>query len=490
LSKNQKKPLRVIVLMASIFVVALWAFQNCGSPGSGGSNAGDLSNTGPSSNITPPTTLGKVVRVQATTDKPAAGIPFHLHAWLEDGQGNHVTDYSGPANLIVSGAATCAKTFQFQNGTLDSDVVIPGAAPVNSISMKVTLPNLNLVSIPSDAFNIVSPATPAFSPVAIAGLLPAARFDSTSDFDPKKNRLIVFGGRSGARQAGISPLYSAIFDETWALNLNLNPPEWVQLSTTSHPSARYGSAVAIDTKNNRMILFGGLSLTSNFGHELWALDLGTDQWSQLISTGTPSPYEADMGMAFDSTFSRMVFVTSTSVYALRVSNSLDGSWVQLHPQYENSMPSPTGHWTQQWLGKGAYYDAKQKNVFFGSRVVLHLPDAGDGSFTNVGLLMSDNGPNIIDNQCLGFDSLTYDPVGGLYLAFRGSAGYLSIACGMGANNDLSVDGIGPTSNQSVLYDTIVGRFLVLTGDQWPYSAQNSLNNRVMTLSLPRMGCFE
>lgn len=76
---------------------------------------------------------------------------------------------------------------------------------------------------------------------------------------------------------------------------------WTVTATTG-PSARSGHAMAFDTVNNRVVLFGGGPTSGGLSAETWAYSAGT--WT-LIATSGPSP-RRDHAMVFDSVRGRMV----------------------------------------------------------------------------------------------------------------------------------------------------------------------------------------
>ena len=56
--------------------------------------------------------------------------------------------------------------------------------------------------------------------------------------------------------------------------------EWVQLSTGGGPSARTHAAAIYDSRDSRMILFGGRGSSGDRG-DVWAFDLTTHSWSDI-----------------------------------------------------------------------------------------------------------------------------------------------------------------------------------------------------------------
>lgn len=95
--------------------------------------------------------------------------------------------------------------------------------------------------------------TPAWTQLLPNGTLPAARDNQSGAYDSASNRLIIFGGCLG----GCTPAAN----DVWVLS-NANgiggTPAWTQLSPAgTAPQPRINSAVALDAKTDRLIVFGG-----------------------------------------------------------------------------------------------------------------------------------------------------------------------------------------------------------------------------------------
>jgi hypothetical protein len=107
------------------------------------------------------------------------------------------------------------------------------------------------------------------------------REDHTAVYDPKRQRMVVFGGRDEEGRPT---------DDTWALTLDRSSPEhgaWRRLLTgESVPSARSEHAAAYDPARHRLLIFGGrLTHKRRYTHDVWALDLDGDRWTQLVAHG-------------------------------------------------------------------------------------------------------------------------------------------------------------------------------------------------------------
>jgi N-acetylneuraminic acid mutarotase len=105
---------------------------------------------------------------------------------------------------------------------------------------------------------------------------PAARWDHTLSADPVTGSLYLFGGRDAAGASlGDAWIYS-VGNDSWTL---LEGPA---------PSPRFGHAVAIDTANRTLYLFGGQADGETFFNDTWRFDLDARSWSE-IPTGDDRP---------------------------------------------------------------------------------------------------------------------------------------------------------------------------------------------------------
>jgi len=105
----------------------------------------------------------------------------------------------------------------------------------------------------NDAWELsLASETPSWRQLNPAGPLPVPRRTLTSVFDPRRDRMVIFGGWDG------TPYASAFLNDTWALSLSTEDGEWTQLSPDGPvPAVRNAMAAAYDRRGDRMVLFGG-----------------------------------------------------------------------------------------------------------------------------------------------------------------------------------------------------------------------------------------
>ncbi len=130
-----------------------------------------------------------------------------------------------------------------------------------------------------------------------SGIPPLERIYHSAIYDSENNRMIIFGGK--AKDGNYK-------NDVYALNLGSIPPAWEELVTTrTSPQVRIKHTAIYDSKNKRMIIFGGSSVLGHASNDIYSLDLITLEWEQLSATGTPPPertghtsvYDPDTGLS-------------------------------------------------------------------------------------------------------------------------------------------------------------------------------------------------
>ncbi len=289
---------------------------------------------------------------------------------------------------------------------------------------------------------------------------PPKRSDIHGAIDPGTGVFVVFGGDDGPIIDQI-PMANYL-DDTWMFE----PGEgWTEVQA-SGPSARGRHAVAYDSANNRMLIFGGRYRASGGSgnytlyNDLWAFDFSARTWEQL-SDGTGGPAaryfsNAAYDAASDSFY---VYGGDTNPSALTVSLATDvwkfsgGAWSEV--SVSGDAPSPSRLYM-------AYTHDTSRNalVAFGGQVGDFVSAANRDLYsldlaTGVWSLLSDgaNGP---DGR---FSSLmTYDADGDRYLMMGGHAD-------PGVANDLwAFDRNAGTWSQLYTGDTFTGAALGCLGN--------------------------
>ena len=122
-----------------------------------------------------------------------------------------------------------------------------------------------------------------------SGMRPGPRSEMMSAFDAKRGRLVFFGGDDGIPKM-CNPAPHPI-GELWTYDVACK--QFTQTAFTTGPSPRARGAAAYDAAGDRVLVFGGRFRAGNAGvytlyDEVWSLDLATLGWTLLATTG-PGP---------------------------------------------------------------------------------------------------------------------------------------------------------------------------------------------------------
>lgn len=127
-------------------------------------------------------------------------------------------------------------------------------------------------------------------------------------YDPKGDRLVVFGG------IATKPVQEAL-DDTWSVSIAGDTATWTAMKTAKAPSPRYGSFTAFDAESRRFVVWSGAQQPEsqenpvNAAQDAWALDLGaaTPAWAKLTPAGE-APKGRRNGCGMHDPVGRRLFV--------------------------------------------------------------------------------------------------------------------------------------------------------------------------------------
>jgi hypothetical protein len=113
--------------------------------------------------------------------------------------------------------------------------------------------------------------------VEATNALPPPRRDAALGYDAARNRVILFGGRSGGSN----------LNDTWAFDLKTRTWEPLATGGVSRPPARFSMVAGMDAARNRFLIATGQD--DGFFNDVWSFDLLTDSWTQVTIQGGPPP---------------------------------------------------------------------------------------------------------------------------------------------------------------------------------------------------------
>lgn len=115
------------------------------------------------------------------------------------------------------------------------------------------------------------PVTGAWTEVTPA-LTPVERCLHASSYDSRDHRMILYGGQM-----------SGPLGDLWAFDLDTNL--WTELTPAVSPPGRYFPSQVYDANNHRALVFGGHRGAAGKTNEVWAFDFDDAAWQLLAPSG-------------------------------------------------------------------------------------------------------------------------------------------------------------------------------------------------------------
>jgi hypothetical protein len=297
--------------------------------------------------------------------------------------------------------------------------------------------------------------------------VPPARSEYCAAYDPKTQRLIVFGGETLTEGAAM-----AVSGETWAYDPATN--EWANLHPSGPvPSARGNCVMAYDPQSGKMLMYGGVpslsaapagDLTHTWAYDtltntwsdlqtdppavatttecpmiydpssrmvfmfsfeddkqgegfittVWALDSTANAWTRVDTSGGPPPARAREAITYDPHRSEFLFFGGNTVFPSEGLNDLwsfdpkTGKWTELHPKGE--LPPAT-------VGPVAWYDSNAQSMMLFMAGGLDTSetwsyDSDSNVWTRLSLSVAPPAPRIAE-------SVFFDPVSDSAILYGG-----------------------------------------------------------------------
>ncbi len=247
------------------------------------------------------------------------------HDMVYDSANNKVVlfgGYTGISNDETWVYDVASDTWTQMNPTTKPSARVRHTIVYNSVNNKVVLfggfdsggydDETWVYDVASDTWTQMNPATK-----------PSARDQFAMVYDSVNNKVVLFGGYTST-----SPYVN---DETWVYDLASDT--WTQMNPTTKPSARFLHAMAYDSANNKVVLFGGDD-SSGRDDETWVYDVASDTWTQMNPATKPSARD-EHAMAYDSANNKVVLFGGDDLSGRDdetwVYDVASDTWTQMNP---------------------------------------------------------------------------------------------------------------------------------------------------------------
>ncbi|MFX1515176.1 MAG: Kelch repeat-containing protein [Promethearchaeota archaeon] len=123
-------------------------------------------------------------------------------------------------------------------------------------------------------------------------LKPSARWTHAMAYDSFNKKVILFGGYNE----------SGYLDDTWAYDMATN--SWEEMKSESHPSPRHTHTMVYDSDSQKVVLFGGNSWGVQ-ERDMWTYDYQSNHWEQIVPELFP-PSKSIQAMSIDSDYRKII----------------------------------------------------------------------------------------------------------------------------------------------------------------------------------------
>ena len=147
-------------------------------------------------------------------------------------------------------------------------------------------------SLCHELWELTFSGTPTWHLLSASGPEPAPRAGHVAIYDPRRDRMVIFGG-GGSYDQGVWAL--SLSDLTWS-EIALYPP----IASLEQFGAAY------DSLRDRMLIFGGIDGDLHFLNNTWAFSFEQDTWTAISYSGTPPSARKWPGVIYDPRGDRML----------------------------------------------------------------------------------------------------------------------------------------------------------------------------------------
>jgi len=252
-------------------------------------------------------------------------------------------------------------------------------------------------------------ASGSWTQIAIFPPAPGPREGHVGIYDPIRARMLIYGGTG---PGGVPPAFAR--NEAWALSLT-GIESWSFLFRSARPAERSGPAAALDSREERFIVFGGEGgpMGSN---DTWAYSLRSAAgWLPLLASGERPPSRGGATAIYDPARNRIVIFggnSSVDYFNDTWALSLDAPshWTRLAP-----LGDPPGARS----GHTAVYDPVRDRMIVHGGFQYHFSYVSYGDTWALSLADPPTWTPLAAGPGGPGSSLIYDPVADRLLAFGG-----------------------------------------------------------------------
>jgi len=190
---------------------------------------------------------------------------------------------------------------------------------------------------------------------------PLRRYGHRMLYIPEDESMFLFGGEFEYEN-------DVFLNNTWKYNYSSNT--WQILSITTSPRARSNHGMVYDSKNQQIILFGGLDTkTYDQLNDTWIFNLNENQWTQLNISNSP-PVRSDMSFYYDDVLEALIIFGGYTLYNQLIDDTWcfytqNNTWVEV-----NATNSPTARYGHHMI----YDPVNQVSLMFGGHNLVKFDE--------------------------------------------------------------------------------------------------------------------
>jgi hypothetical protein len=130
---------------------------------------------------------------------------------------------------------------------------------------------------------------------------PDPRYLQAAAYDSTRKVVVMFGGSNMNPNTGTATPNQ----ETWEWNVGTG--KWTNRTTTgTKPDSRSGAAMVYDSKENKLILFGGRAGSGYNYEDTWEWDPGSGVWTDVTNAGNHPSARSQHGMVYEASTGKIL----------------------------------------------------------------------------------------------------------------------------------------------------------------------------------------